>query len=561
MDCIQALKSMRLMRKLLPKLLSNNSSDALLKQNLSVVMKSLIRAPFVTGRGDLIFAKSIPIDKLTGQPDYVLLCGTSRDLDSSPMRQFTSRVRQLFIFSVYSLITKVRHLVHVLIENNKLVPQLLEQSFSEWSSATHSDFACSSLLSALLDLVTTVEFSERTGKGYIGIECSYFPCQTHQILSVSLMYGDEPVTFLLNCMMGLMITPTHNQGPISIPMNQLQSVTKTKDGFTITMSEPGITIHCSNMACLHFILLGREAMHFTTPNTLVQTQCIEALNNALEGNLVELDIFCSEDWKSNVAEYQQLRLDLVQSLEATLPKTVKNTVETWSEDQPGLSWKLTHICDVFQAMVGMESKRLDGLLVSSGAISAMLQWFKFNHSNVVCSRITQMLLFYITDPNGKRSRKCPVITRLMQELPTLLLDCVIQPPHRDLISAETQHLAVGLFVLVHTKGSVVQCNTTFQPGHAVRCSNLWHFIFDAIVDCKTKQTKYFIDLNNSGFERVASAFSTIIRHCVMDWHKGTCVLTHLGNHPEHVDFYIDHLYNDDFMIALIRLIFCDHAMT
>ncbi|KDO28552.1 hypothetical protein SPRG_06410 [Saprolegnia parasitica CBS 223.65] len=398
MASMQSVKNMRLMRKLLAKLLSPEPGLGNLKPNLSIALRSLIRAPYVTGRGDLIFAKSIPIDKLTGQPDYVLLCGTSRDLDNSPMRQFTSR--------------KIRHLVHVLIETTRCC--------HEWSSDACSSFACSSLLASLLDLVTTVEFSERTGKGHIGIECNYFPCQTHQILNVNLMYGDEPVSFLLNCMMGVMVTPANNQGPISIGMDQLTSVTKTPDGFTIRMKPS-----------------SREPMHFTTPNAAIQAQCVEGLNNALEGNLVELDIFCSEDWKSNVAEYQQLRLAMVQSLdvlsrvEAALPATVRNTMMTWTEHQPGLSWKLTHICDVIQAMVGMESKRLDALLVSSGALHALLQWYTFNHSNAVCSHITQMLLFYISDPNGKRSRTCPVIGLLMKELPPLILQAVTQHPNES----------------------------------------------------------------------------------------------------------------------------------
>ncbi len=45
-------------------------------------------------------------------------------------------------------------------------------------------FACSKLLAQLLELVTTVEFSEETGKGHIGIDCTCFDCPTHQILNI-----------------------------------------------------------------------------------------------------------------------------------------------------------------------------------------------------------------------------------------------------------------------------------------------------------------------------------------------------------------------------------------
>ncbi|OQR84896.1 hypothetical protein ACHHYP_12574 [Achlya hypogyna] len=440
MASMQALKSMRLMRKLLARLLDPEEGRANLKPNIAIVLRSLIRAPYVTGRGDLIFAKSMPVDKLTGQPDYVLLCGTSRDLDNSPMRQFTSR--------------KIRHLVHVLIENNTLVPALVARSLHEWTSS--ETFPCSSLLAALLDLVTTVEFSERTGKGHIGIECNYFPCRTHQILSVDLMYGDEPVSFVLNCMMGLNITPANQQGPITIPMDQLASVTKTTDGFT-----------------LRLLAAGRDPMRFTTPNAAVQTQCIDGLNNALEGNLVELDIFCSEDWKSNVAEYQQLRLALVQSLEAALPAVVRNTMATWTEHQPGLSWKLAHVCDVIQAMVGMESKRLDALLVSSGALSALLQWYTFNHSNVVCSHISQMLLFYISDPNGKRSRTCPVIALLMRELPPLILQAVTQAPSTHEMVSYVQCLYDAIEACIQSPHS----NSHLRVAQIADADSTWHELY------------------------------------------------------------------------------------
>ncbi|RHY21287.1 hypothetical protein DYB37_005354 [Aphanomyces astaci] len=127
------------------------------------------------------------------------------------------------------------------------------------------------------------------------------------------------------------------------------------------------------------------------------------------------------------------------------------------------------------------------------------------------------------------------------------------------VSKETQDFALGLTLLLNTKSTVVQCCTTYQPGHADRCTGFWAWCFEAMVDAVTTHTKFHLPPTDDALGRMCAAFSTLIRHVVMNWNKGTCVLFHLSEHPPHVRLLLDLVEFDDMRDAIVRLIYCDHS--
>ncbi|KUF88537.1 N-acetylated-alpha-linked acidic dipeptidase 2 [Phytophthora nicotianae] len=60
-------------------------------ENTFMLLREIVHAPYLTGRGVAISAKTIPLDKVTGQDEYVSICGASRETANSALRKYTSR--------------------------------------------------------------------------------------------------------------------------------------------------------------------------------------------------------------------------------------------------------------------------------------------------------------------------------------------------------------------------------------------------------------------------------------------------------------------------------------
>ncbi|ETW02866.1 hypothetical protein, variant [Aphanomyces invadans] len=357
------------------------------KDNVESVLCSLIFAPYISPRGDLIFVKSIPKDKLTGEPDYVQLCGTSRDMAYTPMRLFTSR--------------KIRHLVHMVMEQHH-VPSIAQGMLDEFShyglTTARVSFGCTRHFTSLCELVTTVEFSERTGKGHIGIECQYMHCQTHVMVQGKLVVNGQPnVPVVLNCMLGLSIE-LPDAAPQIVALEIITSVE--------ARSSMEVVVHCK----------GRDDVVLTTASRADKEMWITHFENALKGNVDELDIFCSDDWKSNIEEYQGLRLAVVETMEQ---RAVELSLHVKAM-AGAAAWPLLHLCDLVQAIVGMQSKRMDTMLVACGLVDWLLDAYTTVHTSWILTRVSQIVVFYLSDPNCKRSRTCPVVAHVMEHGPNKL---------------------------------------------------------------------------------------------------------------------------------------------
>ncbi|KAG9403900.1 hypothetical protein AC1031_005388 [Aphanomyces cochlioides] len=377
-SAMQLLKNTKMISQLVQRLTKLPwSAD---KDNIQSVLRSLVFAPYISPRGDLLYVKSIPKDKLTGEPDYMQLCGTSRDLTCTPMRQFTSR--------------KIRHLVHMIMEQNHvpgIVNGMLQEFLNYAPGAARVSFGCTRHLTSLFELVTTVEFTEKTGKGHIGIECQYMHCQTHVMVRDTLTVGGEDVQVVLNCMMGIQV---QTSSPQVVALEIIKSVKSS--------GSKDVVIQIN----------GKDDLVLTTKSKDEQKRWVDHLQNALKGNVVELDIFCSDDWKSNLAEFRGLRLAVVETMEKHT-KAISSIFQTC-----GLaSWPLLHLCDMTQAMVGMQSKRLDTMLVSCGLIDWLLDCYAVVQTSWILTRVSQIIVFYLSDPNCKRSRGCPVVARIMERGP------------------------------------------------------------------------------------------------------------------------------------------------
>ncbi|RHY68480.1 hypothetical protein DYB30_013904, partial [Aphanomyces astaci] len=97
----------------------------------------------------------------------------------------------------------------------------------------------------------------------------------------------------------------------------------------------------------------RDDVVLTTRSKPDKRKWITHLENALKGNVDELDIFCSDDWKSNIEEYQGLRLAVVDTMEKRAGELAAAVVKGGIR----AAWPLLHLCDLIQAIVGMQSKR------------------------------------------------------------------------------------------------------------------------------------------------------------------------------------------------------------
>lgn len=69
--------------------------------------------------------------------------------------------------------------------------------------------------------MTTVEFTEKTGKGHIGIECQYIHCQTHVMIQNTLKFNGEEALVILNCMLGVVI---QSKPQVSLPLEGITGV-------------------------------------------------------------------------------------------------------------------------------------------------------------------------------------------------------------------------------------------------------------------------------------------------------------------------------------------------
>ncbi|RLO07241.1 hypothetical protein DYB28_001343, partial [Aphanomyces astaci] len=191
---------------------------------------------------------------------------------------------------------------------------------------------------SLCELVTTVEFSERTGKGHIGIECQYMHCQTHVLIQDTLVVNGQShvsSSVLLNCMLGLSIHGPDSASPTVIALESIVGVE--------AKSDVDLVVRCK----------GRDDVVLTTRSKPDKRKWITHLENALKGNVDELDIFCSDDWKSNIEEYQGLRLAVVDTMEKRAGELAAAVVKGGIH----AAWPLLHLCDLIQAIVGMQSKR------------------------------------------------------------------------------------------------------------------------------------------------------------------------------------------------------------
>lgn len=93
-------------------------------ENTFLLLREIVHAPYLTGRGVAISARTIPLDKVTGQDEYVSICGASRETANSALRKYTSR--------------KVRRLIHLFMqEHQAALEHLFVQMIKEltfWST-------------------------------------------------------------------------------------------------------------------------------------------------------------------------------------------------------------------------------------------------------------------------------------------------------------------------------------------------------------------------------------------------------------------------------------------
>ncbi|KAL7680351.1 putative FYVE zinc finger, pleckstrin domain, Zinc finger, FYVE/PHD-type [Plasmopara halstedii] len=448
-------------------------------ENTFMLLREIIHAPYLTGRGVAISAKTIPLDKVTGQDEYVSICGASRETANSALRKYTSR--------------KVRRLIHLFMQEHQAALELLfVQMIKEltfWSipltrerrgsvasieslvllSQGHPRPTCIMMLMHLFELTETVEFTDTKGTGgssaaSMGIDCLNFLCSTHLMRQGNLLVKKKLKNELqrcqvsLNCMMGLRMTALRdgqvsnsasldqaftpnlgNQSVITLDeMENVQSSDWHEFGFSVTIRKKVVANNKTSPTSQRSPTAPANAMvHHQRRNekdpegSTIQVKSIEyfaassetekqawitLLQAVIDGDLNELEIFCSDDWRSNVREYRRLRECLIMCMERKgheLMVFLKQVITFNTRKVSG--FHLWSVVQCLNAVLSNESKRLDRMFVGAHVITTLITCYeKYPMRNLLLGEITKMLVFCIGDFKSKRSRKCPIIGRILQ---------------------------------------------------------------------------------------------------------------------------------------------------
>ncbi|RMX67607.1 hypothetical protein DD238_001580 [Peronospora effusa] len=449
-------------------------------ENTFMLLREIVHAPYLTGRGVAISAKTIPLDNVTGQDEYVSICGASRETANSALRKYTSR--------------KVRRLIHLFMQEHQAALELLfVQMIKEltfWStpltqegrskaasldplmllSQGHPRPTCITMLMHLFELTETVEFTDTRNTGNnsaasVGIDCLNFLCSTHLMRQGNLLVRKKLKNELqqcqvsLNCMMGLRMTtlredqsdslPSLNQAftpnrgnQIVITLDEMENVQSSdwhQFGFCVTVKKKVLDASKSLVASHRAVVPPANAMvhHHQRRNgredesTTMEIKSIEyfaasseeekqawitLLQAVIDGDLNELEIFCSDDWRSNVREYRRLRECLITCMERKgheLMVFLKQVITANTRKASG--FHLWSVVKCLNSVLSNESKRLDRMFVDAHVITTLITCYdKYPMWNLLLGEITKMLLFCIGDFKSKRSRKCPIIGRILQ---------------------------------------------------------------------------------------------------------------------------------------------------
>ncbi|TDH70432.1 hypothetical protein CCR75_007042 [Bremia lactucae] len=448
-------------------------------ENTFLLLREIVHAPYLTGRGVAISAKTIPLDKVTGQDEYVSICGASRETANSALRKYTSR--------------KVRRLIHLFMQEHQAALELLfVQMIKEltfWStpfirerrgtvssleslillSQGHPRPTCTTMLMHLFELTETVEFTDSRSTGgnaaaSVGIDCLNFLCSTHLMRKGKLLVRKKLKNEMqlcqvsLNCMMGLrMTTLREDQGSAStsfdqafapnlgnqsvIILDEMENVRSSEwheFGFEVTVKKKVPNSNKNLLATQHAALNPANAMvlhqrrvgkgndaqtmevrltqDFAASSEEERQAWITLLQAVIDGDLNELEIFCSDDWRSNVREYRRLRECLITCMERKgheLMVFLKQVITFNTRRASG--FHLWSVIQCLNSVLSNESKRLDRMFVGAHVITTLITCYeKYPMWNLLLGEITKMLVFCIGDFKSKRSRKCPIIGRILQ---------------------------------------------------------------------------------------------------------------------------------------------------
>ncbi|KAF4033737.1 FYVE zinc finger domain-containing protein [Phytophthora infestans] len=448
-------------------------------ENTFMLLREIVHAPYLTGRGVAISAKTIPLDKVTGQDEYVSICGASRETANSALRKYTSR--------------KVRRLIHLFMQEHQAALELLfVQMIKEltfWStpltrerrgsvasleslmllSQGHPRPTCITMLMHLFELTETVEFTDNRNAGgnsaaSVGIDCLNFLCSTHLMRKGNLLVKKKLKNELqvcqvsLNCMMGLRTTAVRedqppksasldkaftpnlgNQSVITLDeMENVQSSDWHEFGFSVTVKKKLPDASKNSPATQHAAVTPANAMvhhqrrigkedesssmevksieYFAASSEEEKQAWITLLQAVIDGDLNELEIFCSDDWRSNVREYRRLRECLITCMERKgheLMVFLKQVITFNTRRASG--YHLWSVVKCLNSVLSNESKRLDRMFVGAHVITTLITCYeKYPMWNLLLGEITKMLVFCIGDFKSKRSRKCPIIGRILQ---------------------------------------------------------------------------------------------------------------------------------------------------
>ncbi|CAI5728237.1 unnamed protein product [Hyaloperonospora brassicae] len=448
-------------------------------ENTFMLLREIVHAPYLTGRGVAISAKTIPLDKLTGQDEYVSICGASRETANSALRKYTSR--------------KVRRLIHLFMQEHQAALELLfvqmMKELTFWSipltrqrrgsvasyeslmllSQGHPRPTCIMMLMHLFELTETIEFTDARSAGgnsaaSVGIDCLNFLCSTHLMRQGKLLVKNKLKNELqrcqvsLNCMMGLRMTALREDQPdlspsldraftptignqIVITLDEMESVQSSKwhdFGFSVTVKKKAQDAYKNSSASRHSVATPANAMVHTQRRSGQEDNCMTTevkstkyfaaaseeekqawmtlLQAVIDGDLNELEIFCSDDWRSNVREYRRLRECLITCMERKgheLMVFLKQVITFNTRKASG--FHLWQVVRCLNSVLLNESKRLDRMFVGAHVITTLITCYeKYPMWNLLLGGITKMLVFCIGDLKNKRSRRCPIIGRILQ---------------------------------------------------------------------------------------------------------------------------------------------------
>lgn len=397
-------------------------------ENEARLILEIVHAPYMSTRGVAIYDEE-SIRSSSG--DYESLNGMSGPSTKIQARKFSSR--------------KINFLVRLMLEQEGYVHRLGRYALDQvafWMKDTENNtlLKCNygvpraygvQVLTQMVALVETTEFTEQTGRGQFRVECFSHKCPTHCVRRGSLYQshkiGDglrKKVFVELNCLLGIRI-----EEDMSNDSQQRRS--RVSSSSHLEMENPANVhpegaivrfteyiriedIHSVKLSdwCEYgfkIILVDGNMEYFAATSERKRDEWILKISDINFGNVSAVEMICSENWKEQSRAFKQLR----EAMNLTIVDISETLISLLA------SANVVHKVDILACIYGavrMVSPTIDKAFAKCGLMGALMRLFTLHpNAGTMHLAITKIIQFVMNDPYENRPFDCPLVKSLFDK--------------------------------------------------------------------------------------------------------------------------------------------------